>query len=260
MTLAPSIFLPHGGGPLPILGDPGHKDLVKVLKECQEWIKDCKAIILVTAHWESSEVCITGREKVGLLYDYYGFPDAAYSLEYPASGSPTLAKELQLKLKDAGFASSIDNKRDWDHGVYIPMMLLRPQADIPIVQVSVLQSQDPKELIKYGQVLQEFRKQGIAIVGSGMSYHKMAGFRLPNSPPGNLDFESKLKEVLVNPNRKELFLEWRGWKGANDCHPAGQTEHFSPLLVVVGSSLDSDSVVTKHTKAMSASVTAVKFE
>ena len=259
MKLAPAIFANHGGGPMPILGDPGHADLTQTLKSMQPWVNELKAIILVTAHWETTEVSITGQEKPGLLYDYYNFPPEAYKLKYPGKGSPTIANELKTKLQNAGFKANLDTKRDWDHGVYIPMMLLRPQADIPIVQVSVLASQDPAELLKYGKVLAEFRKDGVGIIGSGMSYHKMAGFFAPN-PAGNLEFEKELNNALVDPKRKERFVKWRSWLGANDCHPLSKAEHFSPLVVIVGSSSDTDDVTIKNTRAMSAAVTTVKFE
>lgn len=178
-VLAPAIFVNHGGGPLPLLGDRDHLPLTKFLKDdIHNYIslKDVKAIILVTAHWEEPKVAISSGKHHPLYFDYYGFPAESYKYTYDAPGDPELARRVHNQLKKAGIDSKLDDQRGWDHGVFVPMKLINPAANIPIVQMSVLSDQDPERHYRIGQVLKKFRKDGVAILGSGMSYHNMYEF------------------------------------------------------------------------------------
>jgi aromatic ring-opening dioxygenase catalytic subunit (LigB family) len=177
MSRGKSFFVPHGGGPMPLTGDPSHEPLIAFLtKKARQLInldnkeERPKAIILVTAHWEERQPTISSGEKHDLYFDYYGFPKEAYQYTYPAPGSPTIANKVFNLLKNAGFSPKLDTKRGWDHGVFVPLKLLVPDADIPIVQLSVLSSQNAAEHIKMGKALEPLRDEGIAIIGSGMSF------------------------------------------------------------------------------------------
>lgn len=240
-VVAPALFVNHGGGPMPLLGDKDHAGLTNFLRDGIKNhvnFKEIKAIILVTAHWEESKVTISSGEHHDLYFDYYGFPPESYLYKYNAPGDPQLAKHVQETLKKNGIDSKLDPKRGWDHGVFVPMMLLNPSADIPIIQISVLRNQDPEAHYKLGQVLQQFRKEGVAIIGSGMSYHNMRQFMTSRHLKEviNKDFDNFLYNACTADEdiRKERLMSWREQPGATDAHPMGAAEHFMPLIVVAG--------------------------
>ncbi|KAJ3324313.1 hypothetical protein HDV06_000352 [Boothiomyces sp. JEL0866] len=241
--MAKSIFLPHGGGPMPVLGDPSHTSLIQFLTgKAREWIGKPSAIVLVTAHWETENPIISGAAKHSLLYDYYGFPPEAYKIQYNAPGAPTIAEKVHNLLSKAGFKPEIDTKRGWDHGVFIPLKLAVPDEDIPIVQLSVLSSQNATELLNMGKALSPLLQENIAIVGSGFSFHNMRGFFNGTDAiaKGNKAFEEELVKSAALPasQRFEKLSKWKDFSGASQCHPVGATEHFSPLLVTAGAGKD----------------------
>lgn len=199
-VLAPAIFVNHGGGPLPLLGEKDHVPLTKFLKDDIHKhidLKEIKAIILVTAHWEESKVTISSGKHHKLYFDYYNFPPESYKYKYDAPGDPELAQRIHEQLKKAGIDSKLDAERGWDHGVFVPMILINPKADIPIVQISVLSNQDPVQHYKLGKVLKQFRKEGVAVFGSGMSYHNMYEFMNGRNKGKvvNEEFDEFLNEV-----------------------------------------------------------------
>jgi len=234
---------------MPLLNDAAHQGMVdflttkarSLLSLSAESPSRPKAILLVTAHWEESRPTISSNTSHELYYDYYNFPKETYSVKYPAPGSPDIAKRAASLLKSAGFSPELDAHRGWDHGVFIPMKILHPDADIPIVQMSVLTSQDPKDHIKMGEALSPLRDEGIMIVGSGMSFHSMAELRKSFNGPvtgiNNLKFDDRLTEVCAIPDeqeRGEELAKWEEWEQAHFSHPVGKAEHFMPLLVAAG--------------------------
>lgn len=240
-VIAPSIFVNHGGGPLPLLGDEEHAGLTIFLRdEVRKHVdfKLTKAIILVTAHWEENIVTISSGEHHDLYFDYYGFPKESYTYKYDAPGDPALAKRIHEHLKEAGIKSRLDDKRGWDHGVFVPMMLINPSANIPIIQISVLANQDPGEHYKLGKTLYALRKEGIAIIGSGMSYHNMREFRYGRYQQEvvNKEFDDFLFRTCTaeDDEREKGLLNWREQPGATEAHPMRAAEHFMPLIVTAG--------------------------
>ncbi|XP_039762230.1 extradiol ring-cleavage dioxygenase-like isoform X1 [Pararge aegeria] len=241
VAIAPAVFVNHGGGPMPLLGDKDSIGLTRFLRdEVKKYVnlKELKAIILVTAHWEESKVTISSSEHHDLYFDYYGFPPETYKYRYDAPGDPELAKRIHTELTKAGIDSKLDPKRGWDHGVFVPMMLINPTADIPIIQISVLANQNPEEHYNLGQVLHQFRKEGIAIFGSGMSYHNMREFRFSRNTGRvvNEEFDAFLYNACTSTNekRKEQLLVWEKQPGASDAHPPRAAEHLMPLIVIAG--------------------------
>ncbi|VVC99309.1 unnamed protein product [Leptidea sinapis] len=239
--LAPAIFVNHGGGPMPLLGDKSHTALTEFLRdEVNKYVnfKELKAIILVTAHWEEDVVTISSSKHHDLYFDYYGFPPESYKYKYSAPGDPELAQDIHKTLTDAGIESKLDPKRGWDHGVFVPMLLMNPGADIPIIQISVLTNQDANKHYKLGEALYKYRKSGIAIVGSGMSYHNMREFRSGeyDRKVVNEDFDNFLNNACTasNDERREKFSSWDKQSGAREAHPPRAAEHFMPLVVVAG--------------------------
>jgi aromatic ring-opening dioxygenase catalytic subunit (LigB family) len=265
MTKGAVISFAHGGGPMPVLDDPMHKDIISSLKNRVPKIlrldtpEAPRAIVIVTAHWSERVPTVSNAEKHSLYYDYGGFPPESYKLKYNAPGSPAVAKEVFDVLKEAGLKPDNDeergmtylpcllkletkanNKTGWDHGVFIPMLLVYPKADIPIIQLSVLTSETPSTHYKMGQALASLRNSNIAIIGSGFSsFHNL---RLmfsgvtddPSFRSRNQAWNNALKDTIEEEDvvkRGDKLEKWREFPGAYEMHPRGGAEHFLPLVV-----------------------------
>jgi len=238
-SLMPVVFVPHGGGPMPLLGDPGHRELTQFMQSLAADLPRPKAIVLVTAHWEEEVVSITHSAAPGMLYDYYGFPPESYEFRYPAPGNRSLAKHIQQLLQDKNIEARLDNQRAYDHGTFVPLMLMFPAADIPVVQLSLLASLDPAAHIAIGKALAPLREQGVLIVGSGMSFHNMRAFFSgdPATKGKSETFDNWLTETLTatdltNPVREQRLRDWSSAPQARFCHP--REEHLLPLHVCWG--------------------------
>ena len=192
-----------------------------------------KAVLVVSAHWEAPVATVNGAEKPGLLFDYYGFPPHTYRLRYPAPGAPDLAVRVRQLLADAGFESAVDLKRGLDHGVFVPFMLIYPDADVPILQLSLHQSLDPALHLRLGRALAPLREQGVLIVGSGMSYHNLAALFSGRGASAAASFDDWLTEAIGDPAAREAKLcAWRTAPGGPESHP--REEHLIPLMVAAG--------------------------
>jgi aromatic ring-opening dioxygenase catalytic subunit (LigB family) len=230
------VYFSHGGGPLPILGDPGHKAMVDFMNKLPDQLRKPDAILVISAHWEESTATLLGCNKPPMLYDYYGFPREAYSITYPAPGSPDLAKRIARILKQNNMSSRIDDERGFDHGLFIPLKLMYPQADIRSIQLSLIYGLDPIAHIALGKALRELRNENILIVGSGFSFHNLREFPWDggnDSDPRNDAFQEWLIETCTNPNKQDQIeqrlLNWEHAPHARYCHP--REEHLLPLHV-----------------------------
>jgi len=173
---APVVFLPHGGGPLPVLGDPGHEALTAFLRAVPARLGQPEAMLVITGHWETDVATLSSHPQPDLIYDYYGFPEASYRITYPAPGAPTLAEEIAGLLADAGIEAVCDAQRGYDHGTFVPLKLMYPEANIPVVQLSVLKDMNPAKHLAMGKALASVRARNVVIVGSGMSFHNLQDF------------------------------------------------------------------------------------
>lgn len=229
---------------MPILGDPGHLEMIQWLKGFRKnFIKATPdAIVLVTAHWEESNVTITSSEKPELFYDYYGFPPKAYDIKYPAPGNPELAKKIQSVLGESKITAKLNAKRGYDHGVFIPLKLMFPDADIPVIQMSILSSLDPEEHIKLGEALSSLRDENILIVGSGLSFHSFKYFfgDIKEANRVSVPFHEYLTDAVVKTTdpkeRRNKLKQWAKAPYARECHP--REEHLLPMLVIAGAGLN----------------------
>ncbi|CAH2062384.1 unnamed protein product, partial [Iphiclides podalirius] len=237
---APSVFLNHGGGPNPILGVEDDLDIAESLRNVSKIVdmRRLKAIIVVTAHREEEVVTISSGTHHDLIYDYSNFPPVSYTFKYGAPGHPALARRVHEAFENAGIPSTLDDERGWDHGVFIPMMLINPNADIPIVQVSILKNQDAKQHFDIGRVLYRFREEGVAIFGSGMSYHNMREFRkaerINDRVVVNEIFDRFLNDVCTGSKEKEKIMTWDQMPQGLESHPPGEADHLMPLIVNIG--------------------------
>ncbi|MHB1344902.1 MAG: DODA-type extradiol aromatic ring-opening family dioxygenase [Thermoleophilia bacterium] len=242
------VYFSHGGGPLPILGDPGHKAMVDFMIELPARLKTPEAILVVSAHWEESSATLLGAASPSMFYDYYGFPDEAYEITYPAPGSPVLANKIAGLLNGAGIPARIDAQRGFDHGLFIPLKLMYPQADIPSLQLSLVRGLDPAVHLALGGALRELRHDNILVIGSGFSFHNLgAFFRDDADAPdrANDGFQDWLIEVCAGPllpsDREQRLIEWQQAPSARYCHP--REEHLLPLLVCVGMAGEPSTVI-----------------
>lgn len=234
------LFLSHGGGPMPLLGDAGHADMVAALKRISTLIAKPSAILVVSAHWEASRPTLTSSPNPPLIYDYYGFPASSYEIRYPVLGAPALARKLYEGLSEQGMAAELDSQRGFDHGVFVPLKLMYPDADIPCVQLSLLDSLDPQAHIRLGEVIASVEHEGLLVIGSGFSFHNMKAFFAANtaeSQARNESFEAWLSDTCANPSisesdRTHRLLHWDEAPAARYCHP--REEHLLPLLVCYG--------------------------
>ncbi|MCY0965419.1 DODA-type extradiol aromatic ring-opening family dioxygenase [Parathalassolituus penaei] len=234
------LFVSHGGGPMPLLGDPGHREMVTRLKEITGQLRKPDAILVISAHWEESVATVTTGANPDLIYDYYGFPPESYHIKYPSGGQPQLANQVVEALKSAGVPVRADDRRGFDHGVFVPLKIMFPEANIPVVQLSLVHSLDPAVHVAIGKALQNLDFDNLLVLGSGFSFHNMRAFFAPNTPElqdRNLQFERWLLETCASPNlteaqREERFVHWAEAPYARFCHP--REEHLLPLHVCYG--------------------------
>jgi len=234
------LFLSHGGGPLPLLGDEGHREMVTVLKDIAQLIPKPHSIIVVSAHWEESYPTITRAAQPPLIYDYYGFPEESYEIQYPAAGDPGLADEVFTLINNKGFKAVLNDRRGFDHGLFVPLKIMYPEADIPCIQVSLLASLDSAQHIRLGEALGELNKKDVLVIGSGFSFHNMGAFFKPSDRESQLKneaFENWListcsNRVIDETERQEWLENWEQAPFARYCHP--REEHLLPLHVCYG--------------------------
>ena len=201
----PAIFVPHGGGPCfwiefpPPFGPHAWDGLRDYLAGLVASLPERpKAFLVVTAHWEADEPTVSVNPKPGMLYDYYGFPEHTYKLSYPAPGEPELAAEVKRLIEAAGLPVATDGERGFDHGVFVPFLIVDPKAEIPVVMLSLRKDLDPAFHIKLGKALEPLRDQGVAIVGSGMSFHDLRHFR-DGDTTASAAFDAWLDETAKAP-------------------------------------------------------------
>jgi aromatic ring-opening dioxygenase catalytic subunit (LigB family) len=239
----PTLFIPHGGGPWPFMqvmhGPPDTWDrLAEHLRGLDQVLgRRPKAVLVISGHWEAERPTVNTSPSPPMLFDYYGFPDHTYQLSYPAPGSPELARRVQDLLAKAGIKTDADPERGYDHGVFIPFMLIYPNADVPLLQLSLQEGLDPATHLAIGRALAPLRDEGVLIIGSGMSYHNLREF-LTGSPRGNgaaESFDSWLTQAVedTDPTERDRQLtRWSAAPGALSCHP--RSEHLLPLMVAAG--------------------------
>lgn len=238
-TQAQIVYFSHGGGPLPILGDASHKAMVDFMLQLPSQLKKPGAILVISAHWEETAVTLLGARNPTMFYDYYGFPDQAYEITYPAPGSPGLADRIAGFLNRKNIPARVDLLRGFDHGLFIPLKLMYPQAEIPSIQMSLLRGLDPAAHIAIGNALRGLMKENILVIGSGFSFHNMRAFSwqgVDAPDPANDAFQNWLINVctgsMTQSEREQHLVEWEKAPDARYCHP--REEHLLPLHVCQG--------------------------
>ena len=234
------LYVSHGGGPLPLLGDAAHKQLVENLERLATIVARPSAIVVISAHWEEARPTITAGANPSLLYDYYGFPAESYEIQYPAPGSPVLARRIHDMLASDGMEPVLDERRGFDHGLFVPLKIMFPDATIPCVQLSLVRGLDPAEHVRMGKALVGLRRDAVLVVGSGFSFHNMQAFFSPSTGQVrsmNEAFEQWLMETCSGhafgeSERERRLVDWTAAPAARFCHP--REEHLVPLHVCYG--------------------------
>ncbi len=234
------LFISHGGGPMPLLGDPNHREMVERLTEIAGQLQRPSAILVISAHWEEAVATLTSGANPPLIYDYHGFPPESYEITYPCPGEPALARQIHQALEQAGISARLDDRRGFDHGTFVPLKLMYPKADIPCVQLSLINSLDAAAHLAIGRALQALDVDDLLVIGSGFSFHNMQAFFAPNTPETqarNQAFEDWLEETCCDAQideaeRAERLRHWDRALYARFCHP--REEHLLPLHVCYG--------------------------
>lgn len=242
MNRLPVYFLSHGGGPWPYV--EGMKQ--RFARTAREFSAlpgrlpaRPRAVLVITGHWEAEEFTVSTAEHPPMEYDYYGFPEHTYHLRYPAPGSPELARRVQALLAQTGVTTREDAQRGFDHGTFVPLELMYPDADMPVVMLSLKAGYDPREHIHVGHALMPLRDEGVLIMGSGLTYHNMRGFGRDESTPIAEAFEAWLSQVVGQAHAKErndMLMRWEEAPYARLAHP--REDHLIPLMVVAGAAGD----------------------
>jgi aromatic ring-opening dioxygenase catalytic subunit (LigB family) len=235
----PSVYLPHGGGPAFFM-QGGMGDMFRPMGEFLAGFHKLLpatpgAILVVTAHWEARVPTLTGGLQPALIYDYYGFPKETYDIAYPAPGAPAVAAQAASLLQKAGIEATVDTEYGWDHGVFIPLKVMYPQAEIPVLAMSLQVGLDPGAHSAIGAALRPLRDEGVLIVGSGMSYHNLR--QLANGP-ASAEFDRWLDGALSGnaAHRRAQLANWAAAPSGRTAHP--REEHLLPLMVASGAGSD----------------------
>jgi 4,5-DOPA dioxygenase extradiol len=232
--MLPSVFLSHGS-PMHAL-QPGAAG--EAWKALARRLPRPKAIVIASAHWETNLPMLTGAEKPETIHDFYNFPEPLYRLRYPAPGAPDVARRAQALLKDAGFTPGIDGCRGLDHGAWSPLLYMYPEADIPVVQISVQPALGPAHHVKLGRALNPLTREDVLIIGSGHMTHNLRDWsRGAGAPaPYAREFQAWVFEKL-NDRDTESLVDYRSRSphGAQ-AHPTD--EHFLPLFFALGAAAE----------------------
>lgn len=232
----PAIFLSHGAPPL--ADDPLW---TQQLAEWSASMPKPESVLMVSAHWEDDPLTLSATTTVPLFYDFYGFPKRYYEVQYPAPGAPQLADEVERLLNEASQSVKRDTHRGLDHGAYVPLVEMYPQADVPVLQIS-MPTLDPRQLFTIGQRLAPLRDQGVLIVGSGFSTHNLREMNWHSGPDGHpptwsVEFDDWLDKTLRARDLDALIDFQRTAPAPYLAHP--RTEHFAPLFIALGASAQS---------------------
>jgi aromatic ring-opening dioxygenase catalytic subunit (LigB family) len=219
-----------------------------------------RALLVVSGHWEEDRPTVNAGAAPALLFDYGGFPDHTYQWTWPAPGSPALAQRVRALLALGSIESGTEQHRGWDHGVFVPLKVAFPCADIPMAQLSLHRGLDPVTHLEIGRALKPLRGEGVLIVGSGQSYHNMHGCagRAIQSDPEAEAFDAWLREALTDgAGRDRALIAWEQAPYARHAQPHG--DHLLPLMVAAGAASGEPGHVDFHGHAFGKPISDFRF-
>ncbi len=266
----PALFLPHGGGPCFFMdwtwgpADTWHKTQRFLESLAATLPEPPKALLVISGHWEEPAFTASAAATPGLIFDYSGFPVDTYRLTWPAPGDPALAQRVASLLDQAGLPSAISSNRGYDHGVFVPLKVAFPLADIPVVTLSLAASRDggfdPGLHIAAGRALAPLRDEGVLIIGSGMSFHNLRAYFRPETREAARAFDGWLTSAVESPAplRDGLFAHWESAPHARFSHP--REEHLVPLFVAAGAGGEAAGKRIFNDEPMGAAISAYRFD
>jgi 4,5-DOPA dioxygenase extradiol len=232
MQTLPTLFLSHGS-PMHAINAGKAGDVWAALAR---QLPKPKAIVMVTAHWESNLPMLSGNAKPSMIYDFGGFPQELYKIVYPAPGAPDVAARAQELLKAAGITAGIDGCRGMDHGTWVPLLKMYPDANVPVVQLSVQTAMSPRHHFEVGRALAPLAKEGVLIVGSGHLTHNLRDWMMSRGQiakaPYAVQFQDWVYQHLASHDVDALTRYRSDAPEAARAHPT--EEHFLPLFVALG--------------------------
>lgn len=245
MSSMPALFISHGSPMMAIADSPARRFLVGLGQR----LPRPKAIVVASAHWETrGGPAVSLAPEPETIHDFGGFPPALYALSYPAPGAPAIAERAAQLLEGAGFAVGRSPGRGLDHGAWIPLRLMFPEADIPVTQVSILRGGTPSDHVKLGAALSGLREEGVLIIGSGSLTHNLYEFAGNDIdapvPQWVSEFDAWMHAMLTGTQR-EALLHYRDLAPhARRNHPTD--EHLLPLFVAMGAAGESAKAERVH--------------
>lgn len=254
--MIPSLFLAHGSPMLAIENAEYAQFITKYAEQLAP-----KAIVIFSAHWESEILTISDTDEVyDTIYDFGGFPDELYQIKYPAKGSRALAAMLKQRFEQQGIAVRTDAHRGLDHGSWTLLYRMFPQADIPVIQISVHPFLHPQEQFRIGEALRGLGDQDILIIGSGVTVHNlgMVRWRQTEPEPWAVQFDDWLIEHIRNRDLDSLFNYETLAPCARQAVP--RPEHFVPLFIAMGSGQSEAEAKVIHRSYQLGSISNISFE
>lgn len=259
----PTYFVSHGGGPWPFM----KAEVGNTFDKLEASLKDIprqvgvapKAVLVVSGHWEEPEFAVSASAQPGMIYDYSGFPPHTYQIRYGASGSPELALRVKQLMEQAGLPTRLDAQRGFDHGTFTMMYPIYPDANVPIVQLSMRRGSDPGVHINAGKALAPLRSEGVLILGSGLSYHNLRQFG-PAGAIASRQFDGWLQQTLLHSDpreRRERLMHWEHAPSARTAHP--HPDHLLPLMVAVGAAENEEAACVYHEEDFFGGLTVSSF-
>ncbi|MBN2605498.1 MAG: dioxygenase [Bacilli bacterium] len=228
------LYLSHGGGPLPLLKPKTHENMIRYYQEFGKNYTP-KAIVVISAHMEREDFTVVGEHPKELLYDYSGFPIESYSIEY----NPPIDLELTDRIFNELSINGVKTNKvtdKFDHGVYIPLTIMYPKQNIPVIQISLKRGLNEQEHINLGKTLGFLKDEDVLFIGSGSSFHNLRAIFGNTDNVKNNEFHDALIDILTKDipesTREELLVNWRKLPNSIFSHP--RSEHLIPLLVCYG--------------------------
>jgi 4,5-DOPA dioxygenase extradiol len=247
MARMPTLFVSHGS-PLLALVDSAAR---RFLQELGPRLPTPTAVVVLSAHYDTPTTEVTAAARPETIHDFGGFPPELYRLRYPASGNPELARDIATRLNAAGVAARVESRRGLDHGAWIPLMLMFPRADVPVLQVSIGTRRSPQQHFALGRALRSLRDSGALILGSGGATHNLAlyaqarGRHDDGNPPEWVEAFNEWTAGAVAARRfDDLFRYAELAPYAAQNHPT--PEHYLPLFITLGAAHDDEPGVRIH--------------
>lgn len=263
MQTLPTYFISHGGGPWPYIPEmrASMRQLeASLLAISQALASPPKAVLMISGHWEAEQFTIMSSERPPMVYDYGGFPAYTYQIKYPAAGAPWLLARLKALIEAAGLPVATDDQRGFDHGAFAPLAIMYPEANVPVIQLSLQRNFDPAQHLALGRALAPLRNENILIIGSGFSYHNLRRMGATAQEP-SAQFDAWLQHSLVESSPEQRIAQLMAWElapAARIAHP--REDHLLPLMVAVGAAEHDKAVCCYHETHFFGGVVASSFK